>query len=404
MPNSNAPSLWARVMSRLGLGQAAPALQARRVPIPAPVGYLSRADAAQALTVLAIVSCIRVIADRQMMLPARVERRAPGAHRATAEHAHAVTRLLNNPNPDMTPETFRWLMTALACLQGNAYAEIEYNLNEMPINLWPLAPEAVTLEYNQEGRVKAAINGKPIPYEHLLHIRGMSFRGLSGSEHIEMLSGPIRATLGMQARTDNFMERGTSGTPYVRDVHGKFTDPESVRNMLSSLNSRVGGANNFGRWGFIEQGLEAGEIKGANFRDQQFVELRSAVYREVCGFFGVAPHEVGESNETTFSNVDSMYRQQFNSHIGPWSIKFASECTRVLLSAQEKADGYLVNVPLNPLDMVDLQTRSEITLSMFEKGLIRANEARGYHNLEPFANDFRLTPLNMQITVEESEA
>ena len=94
----------------------------------------------------AVFACVRAISEDVASLPIKVYSKVSDMVREGID-SHPVSQLLGKkPNAEMTPFTFKEVMTAHVLLYGNGYAEIERDNSGNAIGLWVLLPENMQLE------------------------------------------------------------------------------------------------------------------------------------------------------------------------------------------------------------------------------------------------------------------
>ena len=116
-------------------------------------GYYGGANTATGLNVneytalqsVAVLACVRILAETIASLPLKVyERQAKGRRLATDHHLYPI--LHKRPNPEMSSYKFKETLQGHLCTWGNAYSEIEWNMSNGTVKaLWPLRPDRMTV-------------------------------------------------------------------------------------------------------------------------------------------------------------------------------------------------------------------------------------------------------------------
>ena len=146
----------------------------------------------------AVFACVRVISEDVASLPIKVYTKVSDMVREGVD-AHPVNQLFSKrPNSEMTPFTFKEVLTAHVLLYGNGYAEIERDNSGNVIGLWILLPENMQLKV-VNGEVVYVYNSNAgtitYPSEKIFHIKGLGHDGLIGYSPIEY----ARETIGISA-------------------------------------------------------------------------------------------------------------------------------------------------------------------------------------------------------------
>ena len=106
-----------------------------------------------AMQMTAVYSCVRILSEAVAGLPLNVYRynNTGGKEKALK---HPLYRLLHDePNPEMTSFAFRETLMSHLLLWGNAYAQVIRNARGEVIALYPLMPNKMTVDRDQNGRL-----------------------------------------------------------------------------------------------------------------------------------------------------------------------------------------------------------------------------------------------------------
>ena len=104
-----------------------------------------------AMQMTAVYSCVRVLSEAVAGLPLHVYKyRSDGGKEKAIDHS--LYRLLHDePNPEMTSFVFRETLMTHLLLWGNAYAQIIRNGKGEVIALYPLMPNRMTVDRDENG-------------------------------------------------------------------------------------------------------------------------------------------------------------------------------------------------------------------------------------------------------------
>ena len=106
-----------------------------------------------AMQMTAVYSCVRILSETVAGLPLNVYKYNDNGGKEKA-FKHPLYRLLHDePNPEMTSFAFRETLMSHLLLWGNAYAQIIRNARGEVIALYPLMPNKMTVDRDQNGRL-----------------------------------------------------------------------------------------------------------------------------------------------------------------------------------------------------------------------------------------------------------
>ena len=140
-----------------------------------------------AMQMTAVYSCVRILFEAVAELPLHLYKYTDSGGKAMALD-HPLYRLLHDePNPEMSSFVFRETLMTHLLLWGNAYAQIIRNGKNEIIALYPLMPNKMSVDRDEDGRLyytyyrgtDEAIKNKEFAVtlqpSDVLHIPGLGF-------------------------------------------------------------------------------------------------------------------------------------------------------------------------------------------------------------------------------------
>ena len=201
----------------------------------------------------------------------------------------------------MTSFVFRETLMTHLLLWGNAYAQIIRNGKGEVIALYPLMPNRMSVDRDENGRLyykyyrgnDEAIRSKEYevilsPYD-VLHIPGLGFDGLVGYSPIAMAKNAIGLAIATEEFGAKFFANGAAPSG-VLEHPGTLKNPDKVR---ESWNATFGGSNNANKVAVLEEGMKYTPIS-ISPEQAQFLETRKFQINEIARIFRVPPHMVGD--------------------------------------------------------------------------------------------------------------
>lgn len=309
-----------------------------------------------AMQMTAVYACVRVLAESVASLPLHLYRRGTAGNREKAEEHPLFFLLHDEPNPEMTSYVFRETLMTHLLLFGNAYAQILRNGKGEVLGLYPLMPNRMHVERDDNGRLfyryyrfdreppnQEQSNVILTPQE-VLHIPGLSYDGLVGFSPIAACRNAVGAGLAAETYSGRFFANGAAPSGVLQHP-GLIKNPERLRD---SWNEAYGGAGNAGKVAILEEGMTFTPIS-ISPQDAQLLETRKFTVEEICRIFRVPPHLVQNLDRATFNNIEQMSIDFVMYSLMPWLVRWEQSMARVLLSHDDKrkyeirfnADGFL---------------------------------------------------------------
>ena len=341
-----------------------------------------------AMQMTAVYSCVRILSEAVAGLPLHLYKYTDSGGKAMALD-HPLYHLLHNePNPEMSSFVFRETLMTHLLLWGNAYAQIIRNGKNEIVALYPLMPNKMSVDRDENGRLyytyyrgtDEAIKNKEFAVtlqpSDVLHIPGLGFDGLVGYSPIAMAKNAIGMAIACEEYGAKFFANGAAPGG-VLEHPGTIKDPQRVR---ESWQSTFGGSGNANKIAVLEEGMKYTPI-GISPEQAQFLETRKFQINEIARIFRVPPHMVGDLEKSSFSNIEQQSLEFVKYTLDPWVIRWEQSIQRSLLSKDEKAV-YFVKFNLEGLLRGDYQSRMNGYAIGRQNGWMSANDIRELENLD----------------------
>ena len=341
-----------------------------------------------AMQMTAVYSCVRVLSEAVAGLPLHVYKyRSDGGKEKALNHP-LYFLLHDEPNPEMTSFVFRETLMTHLLLWGNAYAQIIRNGKGEVVALYPLMPNRMTVDRDENRRLyykyyrgnDEAIRSKEYeiilsPYD-VLHIPGLGFDGLVGYSPIAMAKNAIGLAIATEEYGAKFFANGAAPSG-VLEHSGTLKNPDKVR---ESWNATFGGSHNANKVAVLEEGMKYTPIS-ISPEQAQFLETRKFQINEIARIFRVPPHMVGDLEKSSFSNIGQQSLEFVKYTLEPWLVRWEQSMVRSLLTPSEKRE-YFIKFNVDGLLRGDYASRMSGYATARQNGWMSANDIRELENLD----------------------
>ena len=336
----------------------------------------------------AVYSCVRILAEAIAGLPLHLYRYTDSGGKEKATDHPLYLLLHDEPNPEMSSFVFRETLMTHLLLWGNAYAQIIRNGKGEVMALYPLMPNKMSVERDENGQLyytytrsaeeaKTAETGRVILLpKDVLHIPGLGFDGLVGYSPIAMAKNAIGLAIATEEYGAKFFANGAAPSG-VLEHPGTIKDPQRVR---EAWQSQFGGSSNSGKIAVLEEGMKYTPIS-ISPEQAQFLETRKFQINEIARIFRVPPHMVGDLEKSSFSNIEQQSLEFVKYTLDPWVVRWEQSIARSLLSENEKKQ-YFVKFNLEGLLRGDYASRMNGYATARQNGWMSANDIRELENLD----------------------
>ena len=273
-------------------------------------------------------------------------------------------------------------------LWGNAYAQIIHNGRGEVVALYPLMPNKMTVDRDENGRLyyqytRSKEEAATMPNatvilspSEVLHIPGLGFDGLVGYSPIAMAKNAIGMAIACEEFGAKFFANGAAPSG-VLEHPGTIKDPGRVR---EAWQSQFGGSSNSGKVAVLEEGMKYTPIS-ISPEQAQFLETRKFQINEIARIFRVPPHMVGDLEKSSFSNIEQQSLEFVKYTLDPWVIRWEQSLARSLFTESEKKE-YFFKFSVEGLLRGDYASRMSGYATARQNGWMSANDIRELENLD----------------------
>ena len=345
-----------------------------------------------AMQMTAVYSCVRILAEAIAGLPLHLYRYTDDGGKEKAVDHPLYALLHDEPNPEMSSFVFRETLMTHLLLWGNAYAQIIRNGKGEVVALYPLMPNKMTVDRDEQGHLFYSYqrsndealkdNGTVILLpSDILHIPGLGFDGLVGYSPIAMAKNAIGLAIATEEYGAKFFANGAAPSG-VLEHPGTIKDPSRVRDAWQS---QFGGSSNSGKVAVLEEGMKYTPIS-ISPEQAQFLETRKFQINEIARIFRVPPHMVGDLDKSSFSNIEQQSLEFVKYTLDPWVIRWEQSLQRSLLLPGEKGK-YFIKLNVDGLLRGDYQSRMNGYAVGRQNGWFSANDIREMENMNPIPDE-----------------
>ena len=339
-----------------------------------------------AMQMTAVYSCVRILAEAVAGLPLHFYKYEEDGSKKKAIDSNLYHLLHDEPNPEMSSFVFRETLMTHLLLWGNAYAQIIRNGKGEIVALYPLMPNKMTVDRDENGILyysyqRSQEEGKEagtviLRTKDVLHIPGLGFDGLVGYSPIAMAKNAIGLAIATEEYGAKFFANGAAPSG-VLEHPGTIKDPARLR---ENWNSTFGGSANSGKVAVLEEGMKYTPIS-ISPEQAQFLETRKFQINEIARIFRVPPHMVGDLEKSSFSNIEQQSLEFVKYTLDPWIIRWEQSLNRTLLNQEEKKT-YFFKFNVEGLLRGDYQSRMQGYATARQNGWMSANDIRELENLD----------------------
>lgn len=333
------------------------------------------------LQVSAVFRCVDIISKTMAALPLDLFRYVDNGREKAEDHPlyNMMHRL---PNEYTTAYEFWQMGIANLLLTEGMYAKIKRDSRGRITSVWNIPTKYVTAKKFTDSERTIEVtdedgNAETLHEGDFFYIPSFRYTSPFKSEKPLSIAASV---LGLIASAEDYSHKALEGANPGGFVTypGQMSD-KSYERFKDSFRQNYEGAQNAGKWLFLEEGATAEQFT-RDMEKQQVLETRKWAVSEVCRIFGVPPHMCMDLEHATFSNIEQQSMEFVRDCIEPLCVRLEQALYRDLLSRIEKKS-YFWKFNLNSLMRGDTATRAAYYNTMRQTGIMNANEIRALEDM-----------------------
>ena len=326
-----------------------------------------------ALQLAVVYSCVRLLSFCVAGLPLNLyKRNGDDSEIATDHPLQELLHIL--PNDEMTSVDHRTMLMSSLLLKGTAYHETARDGRGTVREIIPLNPDKMLVDRSKKtGKLIYEYHDgdvRTIRPERMWRCNGFTTNGVLGLSPIGLARESIGLGLSAEQYGASLFANGGQTTGFIGfDADIK---PDVRKDAQAAWNEEHRSRESWHKVPFLQGGAKWQSIS-LNAEDSQFLETRKFQRSEICGFFGVPPHMVGDLDKATFSNIEHQSIQFVVYSLTPWLERIEQSIYRDLLTPLERKQYYSKH-KVEGLLRGDSKARGEFYKTLFGMGALTPNQ------------------------------
>lgn len=327
----------------------------------------------------------------------RGQNNVTGLREKVIQYDHPIQRLLHDQaNPEMGACAFHSYMEEKRLNNGNAYAEIQWELvdgKRVPYYLWPIHPSRVkVLRADTNNRVIYEVTNKvkkpddvPVSYveaEDMIHLTSLMMKNpLEGMGVIEFARETIGFGLATERHGAKTFGSGTMPKAVLTNATEKMSNPDTRKAFRSDWREV------HQQDGFDIAILNPGQdIKPLTLsvKDQQFLETRQHNIEEICRWYDLPPHTLHHLLRATNNNIEEMSIGLVVYSLVPWIVPNEQHYLYKLMPDEEERKLHYLKWEVNGLMRGNSAARASFYHAGITDGWLSPNDATELEDFNPF--------------------
>lgn len=360
-----------------------------------------------AQTLSSVWACCSLLADMVSQCPVALFRRIGDEVTKIEAANHPVAALLQRGfNTDLSTTLGVYTGQSQIGIGGNAYLAIMREPNGDPMSLHMLDPYTTFprlmggVPFDMLQDYATTYQGKDYVYDprDVVHVRGHTTRGLIGLSPITAARETIGLGLAQEKFGGKFFGNDAKSGGYI--ISPEQTNARAKKAKQDALSDGAdggqGGPDNAHTPKVLDPGAKYIPVT-ISPEDSQFLESRAFQVAEVARFYRTPLVFLDSSSATAWgAGIEQLKIGFVELTINPLSDRWADELTRKLLTPEEIAKGYFIDLDTGVLLLGDMQSRGEFYNKAILSGWMSRNEARKRERMNPLPGlDLPLMPVNM---------
>ena len=342
-----------------------------------------RVNEDNAITLSAVWRAVSIYSSLIASLPIQLFKRNGDTSEQITEHP-GLDLMTFRPNEVMTAFTFKETLQTAPLTWGNGYAYI-WMRNGVPKELQLFKPEDVTIK-DKDGRkifydVKNFKNN--IPAYQMLHMKGLSFDGITGKSPIDVARESMGGGLALQQFGNKFFGNGAQSSGIL--MYPGSLKPEAKKNLKDSFKRDNAGLKNSSQTMVLEEGMKYQPLTIPP-ENAQFLQSRKYSVLEIARWYGLPPHLLMDNDKATYANTELQGIEFLTYSLRPWIKRWEAEMDLKLLTTDQQRNHYF-KFNIMALLRADSKSRAIFYRMMLDMGVFTINEVRRLENMNGIGPD-----------------
>ncbi|MDQ3432561.1 MAG: phage portal protein [Actinomycetota bacterium] len=320
----------------------------------------------------------------------------------TGTKERAVSALLDNPHPELTPLELWRLNYMHRALWGNGYLQKVRSRAGDIVELWPVRPSRVKPRWvgasadlpggklfevrDDKGNVQV------LSPREILHIPGLGYDGVEGCSPIRLAAEGIGLALGAERSAARLFGRGNIIGGVLQTE--QRLSPDQAAQLKAQWRAKMSGVENAQEVAVLDSGATFKPVT-MPYREAQFLESRQFQIPEIARMFGVPLFLLMETSKSTSwgTGLEQQSTGFVTFDLGPtWLAPTEQRIRKELLPPSQYA-----RYAVQGLMRGDSSARATWYRAMRDVGAFSANDIRELEDLTPIGpdGDIYLQPMYM---------
>jgi HK97 family phage portal protein len=206
----------------------------------------------------------------------------------------------------------------------------------------------------------------------MIHLKNIGTNGVMGLSTAQIHRETLATGMAKVHHEGAFYSNGAKASGILM-TPGTF-GPKEKDNIQKGFDKNTEGPKNRFKTVVLEEGVKYQQLTIPQ-NDAQCLESKKFDRSEICGWFRVPPHKIGDLEKANYSNIEQQDRSFAKDVAVPWSERIQQELDRKLLFESERGK---IKHRFNLDDLIkgDIKTRYEVYAHGVQWGVIKPKEAR----------------------------
>jgi len=342
-----------------------------------------RVNEDNAITLSAVWRAVSIYSSLIASLPIQLFKRNGDTSEQITEHP-GLDLLTVKPNEVMTAFTFKESLQSKPLTSGNGYAYI-WQRNGVPKELQLLDSEDVEIKVKDGRKIFYDVRNlkNNIPAWQMLHIKGLSFDGITGKSPIEVARESMGGGLALQEFANKFFANGAQSSGIL--MYPGSLRPEAKKNLKDSFKRDNAGLKNSSKTMILEEGMKYQSLTIPP-EQAQFLLSRKFSVLEIARWYGLPPHLLMDNDKATYNNTELQGIEFLVYSLRSWLKRWEAEMNLKLLTTDQQKNHFF-KFNIMSLLRADSKSRAEFYTKMLDFGVFNINEVRRLENLNGIGSD-----------------
>jgi HK97 family phage portal protein len=349
-----------------------------------------RVTADRAVTIAAVYSACKIIAETIASFPLELHRRLPNGDTEEATDLDLYWIAKQRPNDEDTKMGVQETMIFTAALRGEGLCYQKRTTRGALQEYYYIHPDRVRKKRHRDELIyevsrywspeRGPYGGYDICYaEDFWRIENTSINGADAASPIQMFASALGGLLAQRRYTNSLLRNSAIPRGFMTSDPTAEIDPDTLDKYEAVWVDYMRGPGNAGKTPFLPYGIKYQNLMLSPV-DLALIDLFHISVADVSRIWRVPLHMLSELSRSTNNNISTQDKEFIRDCVRPWAVRTEQTADRDLLTESQRRAGLFFKLNIDSLLAGDSLTQMQTLTGYHRSAILNTDEVRSVLN------------------------